>query len=130
MTPAAAQALKVQAATLRLLSRETAIPLPEVIAFDASCNNDIGAPYLCMSFVPGCPVSKAWFDAPGLLLEERRRRTLSSLGRNVAQLFKFRFRGLGSPRVSADGALAVGPCYHWDESDDVSVAVVASGPFD
>lgn len=130
LTDDAARALESQVTTLRLLASETAIPVPRVLAFDASCNNEIGAPYLCMSFVPGSPVIKAWFDPACQSLEKRRLRTLATLARCVARLSKFRFQRIGSPQLAEDGSLTVGPCYHWHENDDGTVRVVKSGPFD
>ena len=100
LTDDAARALESQVTTLRLLASETAIPVPRVLAFDASCNNEIGAPYLCMSFVPGSPVIKAWFDPACQSLEKRRLRTLATLARCVARLSKFRFQRIGSPQLS------------------------------
>ncbi|KAL2023920.1 hypothetical protein VTK56DRAFT_697 [Thermocarpiscus australiensis] len=97
MTDDAALALESQVTTLRLLARETSIPVPEVMAFDTTCDNDIRAPYLCMSFLPGHSVSKAWFDSTGATsLEDRRLRILRTLSVYVAQLSRFRFQKIGS----------------------------------
>jgi aminoglycoside phosphotransferase (APT) family kinase protein len=130
LTDDAARALESQVTTLRLLEKETTIPVPRVFAFDVSCDNEIGAPYLCMSLVPGRPVIEAWFDPACQSLEERRQRILATLAQHVAQLSKFRFERIGSPRLAEDGSLTVGRCYNWHENDDGSVRVVTSGPFD
>lgn len=130
LTDSAARALESQVTTLRILASETTIPVPRVLAFDVSCDNEIGAPYLCMSFVTGRPVIKAWFDPACQSLEERRLRILATLARCMAQLSKFRFQKIGSPKLAEDGSFTVGTCYHWHENDDGTVRVVTSGPFD
>jgi aminoglycoside phosphotransferase (APT) family kinase protein len=57
MTPAAAEALQSQAATMRLIREKTAVPIPEIYSLDTTGNNEIGAPYIYMSLVLGRPVS-------------------------------------------------------------------------
>ena len=129
LTGAAAHALESQVAVMRFVSKETTIPVPAVHDFDTGIGNEIGAPYICMSFLPGRPVSKAWFDESGPTpLEHRRISILESVARAVAQLSSFSFAAIGSPH-DVNGALAIGPCYHWKENDDYSVNVTASGPY-
>lgn len=131
MTDDAARALESEVTTLRLLATKTSIPVPKVIAFDTTCDNDIKAPYLCMSFVPGQSVSKAWFDSTGpTSVEERRLRILKTLSGCMAQLSRFRFQKIGSLHSMEDGSLFIGPCYDYHENDDGTLRVVASGPFD
>ncbi|KAK4096046.1 kinase-like protein [Parathielavia hyrcaniae] len=49
-----------EAATLELVRRTTDIPVPDVVAFDASRANEIGYEWLLMSTVPGTPVYYRW----------------------------------------------------------------------
>lgn len=129
LTGTAASAIRSQVTALRLIKRETTIPVPDIYAFDVTCDNEIGAPYICMSFMPGVQASKAWFeDIDPAKLENRRLRTLTSLAPALAQLSNFAFREIGSLQ-DAEGELVLGPCYDWRENDDNTLSVVASGPY-
>jgi aminoglycoside phosphotransferase (APT) family kinase protein len=140
-TEAAKQAFTSQVFTMRFIRKETTIPIPEVYAFDTTVANEIGAPYILMSFIPGFTVGSLWFDQTGPTpLEERRLRTLDSVAKAMAQLQKFRFDKIGAlqshPGPSADIA-TVGPCFRWDENvvnDDngreVNIQVDEFGPFE
>lgn len=131
MNAAAAHALESQVVTLHLLSRKTTIPVPEIYAFDTTNTNEIGYLYICMSFISGQAVSKAWFDdTTPTLLEDRRLRILTFLSQSLAQLSKFSFEKIGSLHEEVDGSLIVGPCYDWQENDDNTVNIVESSPFD
>lgn len=130
MTETAALAIRSQVATLRLIKSQTTIPVPEIYGFDTTCNNEIGAPYICMSFMPGVPVSTAWFDDLDYpRLEARRLRILTSLSRALAQLSKFSFKKIGSLQGKEE-PFSIGPCHDWRENDDDTLSVVASGPYD
>ncbi|KAL1842907.1 hypothetical protein VTK73DRAFT_2971 [Phialemonium thermophilum] len=125
------RALESQAATLRLLSSRTTIPVPEVYALDTSRNNEIGAPFICTSFLPGKTVIKTWFEDSGPIpMEERRLLTLTSLAGCMAQLSAFAFDKIGSLCGDSPDAIPLGPCFDWDEKDDGTIGVDASGPFD
>lgn len=87
MTPTAARAMESQVATMHLIRNKTTIPVPEIYALDTTSDNEIGAPYICMSFLPGKPVSEVWFGGPSgtLSQEELRLRILASLSGAMAQ---------------------------------------------
>ncbi|KAK3353980.1 hypothetical protein B0T25DRAFT_455669 [Lasiosphaeria hispida] len=130
-TPVAVRAMESQVATLRLLKLHTEIPIPEVYSYDTTINNAIGAPYICMSFIPGRDLGDVWFD-PDLPtpLEERRVRAMKAIARSCAELAE-----LGSfPKIGSlfmDGQEAtVGPCYHWSSEGNNKWRVVESGPYD
>ncbi|KAK1764834.1 hypothetical protein QBC33DRAFT_546159 [Phialemonium atrogriseum] len=131
MTKTAARALESQATVMRLIARKTSVPVPAVYAFDTSSNNEISAPYICTSFIPGETVSKVWFDETGPIpLEDRRLRILESTSRAIAQLSHFSFEKIGSPYEEVDGSLTLDPCYDWHENDDGNVCIVGTGPYD
>ena len=130
MTKTAARALASQVTVMRLIAGNTSVPVPTVFAFDTSSSNEINAPYICMSFVPGETVSKSWFDANGPVpLEDRRLRILESTSQAMAQLSRFRFDKIGSPYEEINGSLTLDPCYDWRENDDGSVRIVGTGPY-
>jgi aminoglycoside phosphotransferase (APT) family kinase protein len=132
MTPAAERALRSQAATMRLIRQQTTVPVPEIYDLDTTVNNKIGAPYICMSFVPGRPVSRVWFDdSVSRPREELRRSILASVARAMAQFSRLHgFDRIGSVMEAEEGSISIGPVYEWREDDDGSVVIEASGPFD
>ncbi|RYC80709.1 hypothetical protein BFJ63_vAg16406 [Fusarium oxysporum f. sp. narcissi] len=131
MTPIAAHAMESQVATMRLIRNKTTIPVPEVYALDTTDNNEIGAPYICMSFIPGKPVSEVWFDHSGTVpREELRLRILANLSRTMAQFSCLAFDQMGSIMEDGSGANVIGPFYDWHEGEDGRLHVAASGPLD
>ncbi|KEY70172.1 hypothetical protein S7711_03393 [Stachybotrys chartarum IBT 7711] len=131
LTTEASQSMESHVATVRLLRQETQIPVPEILAMDTSSANEIGAPYICMTFVPGKSVSKVWFDGTGAIPQEQLRlNILKSVAQNMAQLSNLSFNKIGSIMASEGEQAVIGPCFDWKESDDGSVAVTTSGPFD
>lgn len=131
LTATAAHAMESQVDTLRLIASMTAIPVPQVYGFDTTTSNVIGAPYICMSLVPGQTLATAWFDTTlPTPLEDRRLRTLTALAQCLAQLAQFSFPKIGSIHKGENGDLTVGPCYDWKEKEDGTVHIIASGPYD
>ncbi|KAI0403042.1 kinase-like domain-containing protein [Xylaria palmicola] len=133
LTQTAADAMESQAATLRLIRSKTTIPVPEIYALDTSVDNEIGAPYLCMSYLPGKTVSKVWFGYEGALpRDEFRLRILTSLSQAMAQLSCFSFDRMGSIIGGGSDSTVIGPAYGWESMEDGSlqVQVTASGPYD
>lgn len=124
---------------MRLIAEQSGVPLPKVYEFDATMSNEIGAPYIVMSFIPGCTVASKWFDNTAPTdLEERRLRTLETVAEAMSQRQKFRFEKIGSLQFSdatAGGEIGIGPCYEYDEgvfgNEDYEqkLAVDAFGPF-
>ncbi|PTB81791.1 hypothetical protein M440DRAFT_1396958 [Trichoderma longibrachiatum ATCC 18648] len=130
MTPTAAQAMESQVATMQLIRNRTSIPVPEIYAFDTTANNEIGAPYLCMSFLPGRPVSQLWFgDSGALRLEKLRLRILTSVSQAMAQLSCLEFGTMGALMEEDSGAAVVGPLYDCDEQEDGSIKFTSLGPY-
>ncbi|OTB18766.1 hypothetical protein K445DRAFT_8790 [Daldinia sp. EC12] len=130
-TEAAARALESQVATMHLIAQKTSIPIPQVYDFDTTDDNAIGAPYICMSFIPGTPVSQVWFrDTDIMRREELRLNILRSLAGAMAQLSQFTFDKMGSISSVDPSSASLSPCYAWYEGDDGTMQVVTSGPFD
>ncbi|MCJ1356642.1 MAG: hypothetical protein MMC33_006637 [Icmadophila ericetorum] len=90
-----AQALRSEALTMRLIKRETYIPIPELYAFDASFQNGLGCTYLLMEYIDGLPLNQTnqWLDetVSELVLEERRIRILDQIAEAVVQLNQLTF---------------------------------------
>ncbi|POR36282.1 Uncharacterized protein TPAR_03534 [Tolypocladium paradoxum] len=131
LTATTARALESQCATMRLVRSTTTIPVPEVYSLDTTIDNEIGAPYVCMSFVPGRAVSKAWFDDSNTMpREELRLAILTSLSQTMARFSHLTFDKIGSVMEDKDGLTFIDPSYDWHENHDGSLQVRASGPFD
>lgn len=128
LTQDAANAMESQVATMRLIREKTAIPVPEVFALDTTDNNPIGAPYICMSFIPGKLVSKIWFDGTLARQEQVRLEILTNLARIMAQFSTLNFDAMGSflPEQSP-----LGPIFDWEvpEEERVPMQIRRSGPF-
>ena len=116
-TPDSSRALKSSARTMQFLKANTTIPLPEVYHYSSSVDNEIGVPYILMSFLEGKPVYEAWWDeSESQTREERRLRILNSTAEAMSQLAKFQFSQTGS--VLFDDTLTItgiGDCTIPDE---------------
>lgn len=125
------EALESQVQTINYIKEHTSIPVPEVFHLDTTANNEIGAPYIAMSYISGRTVSRLWFNASGHTpLEERRRNILKQLAQAMSQLNRLQFDKIGSLRASSQSSgHDIGPCYDWDEAEDRTVGVASSGPF-
>lgn len=130
MTATAAQALESQAATMRLIRKTTTVPVPEIYDLDTTANNEIGAPYICMSFLPGRRVSDVWFaDSGTLSREELRLRILANLSKTMAGFSCLGFDKLGSVMEDKAGVTFIGPVYTSHDNEDGSFRIEASGPY-
>ncbi|RDW65845.1 phosphotransferase family protein [Aspergillus mulundensis] len=117
----AISAMISEAQTMRLIKRETTIPLPEVLDFSPTISNPIGCPYIVMTYIPGIPLHTWWYEKQdGLDLETiraRRTRTLEGIAQAMVQLSKFTFSTGGSLVFNKDGSLdptRTGPLRYWD----------------
>ncbi|RFN47676.1 altered inheritance of mitochondria protein 9, mitochondrial [Fusarium flagelliforme] len=85
MSKAAADALKSQVATMRLIRKKTKVPVPEVYSFDATDANEINAPFICLEFIPGQTVSDIWLDSRDETFRNQLRlKILTSLAKTMA----------------------------------------------
>jgi aminoglycoside phosphotransferase (APT) family kinase protein len=127
MTKTAADALASQVATMRLIRQKTEAPVPEIYDWDPTNNNEIGAPFICMAFLPGEPTSRVWFDLSNgpEAREELRLNILTSLSSIMAQFSSISFDKIGSIMVEEDGSFILGPAFNWLEQDDGSIQVSA-----
>lgn len=58
-----------EVATVRWLRRFTSVPVPEIIAFDASSDNEIGFEWILMSFIAGTSAYSLWRKIPMITKE-------------------------------------------------------------
>ena len=138
----AARALRSEVFTMRLIHRETTIPMPQVHGFDDTLENEIGCPFTVMDYIEGINGRTSWFDRSidTTLLEQHRAKTLRDVAKAMQQLGKFTYGLCGAPEYSGGGNLSnVGPLRIPDAdamlqkmgSDDVdnSPAFCEIGPF-
>lgn len=127
MTKTAADALASQVAVMRLVRQKTKAPVPEIYDWDSTNNNEIGAPFICMAFLPGKTVSHVWFDqSNGTEAREKLRlNILTSLSNVMAQFDSISFDKIGSITAAQDASFSLGPTYHWLEKDDGSIEITA-----
>lgn len=115
----AARALTSEALTMKLLKRETTIPILEVYSFDASFDNCINCPFILMEFMTGVPLYNYWFGegASKELLEQRRTLTLQDLAAAMVQLNKFTYTLGGELTFGGDcNPTGIGPMRALDMS--------------
>ncbi|KAL4967824.1 phosphotransferase family protein [Aspergillus stella-maris] len=103
-----ASSIASEANTMRLLRRETSIPLPEVVDFSSTTDNPLHCPYIIMCFVTGAPLYNVWFghrlnkDVSHETTHSRRVRALEGISKAMLQLDKFTS---SSPATLRDGTL-------------------------
>lgn len=54
--------LESEAQTMRMIRRETSIPVPEVFAFDSSLDNELRCPFILMKKTRGRSMFHGWYD--------------------------------------------------------------------
>ncbi|KAJ4018058.1 hypothetical protein NW752_001969 [Fusarium irregulare] len=91
MSKAAADALKSQVATMRLIRKKTKLPVPEVFSFDETDKNEINAPFICQEFIPA---------------------------KTMAQFSSLSFDRIGSIMEAEDGSNFLGPIFEWNHEDE------------
>ncbi|KAK3710432.1 hypothetical protein LTR37_010275 [Vermiconidia calcicola] len=92
-----ARLLRSTALTMRLIGSFTTVPVPKVITYDTSMENDIGTPFILMSCLRGQNARIAWSSDHGRVPKERRRQNLlRTLAEAIPDLSVLRFRKSGS----------------------------------
>ncbi|KAF2757812.1 hypothetical protein EJ05DRAFT_501333 [Pseudovirgaria hyperparasitica] len=137
-----AAALRSEALTMRLIRRSTSIPVPEIFSFNSSLDNDLGVPFILMSFADGASAYEVWFDKSIATNELQARRTqlLEDLAAAMIQLDRFAFKTGGAPVFGEDGDITeIGPMRCTDHQrmlerldtndDDETPLYYTAGPF-
>jgi hypothetical protein len=93
---------------MRLLKRETTIPIPEVLDFSATTRNPLRCPYIIMSFITGLPLYDVWFghrlgSSDSDTNRAHRIRVLEGIASAMSQLARFSFRTGGRVLFGSDG---------------------------
>jgi len=115
----AARALESEALTMRMLTKNTSMPIPLVHAFDPSMQNPLGCPYILMDYLNGRPLHERWHNDEAFRnkdeLKAFRARTLETLTTSMAQLTLFTYNQSGSLSFDAQGNFyELGPARVYD----------------
>ena len=83
-----------EAATLQFVRKNTSIPVPQIIAFDPSADNELGFEWILMTKLPGVPLEALW-ESPDLVWDSRVQIT-KTLAVYLKQLRNFKFPLIGN----------------------------------
>lgn len=123
-----------EAATLDFIQQNTDVPVPTVIAFDASNDNALCFEWMLLEHMPGKPLKQHWKSLP----LEKKRALVKRIALYVVQLFRARIQGIGNlyhSATSRDDAVdqtnfrvgrIVSHEFFWD---DRTTQVFPRGPF-
>lgn len=105
---------------MKYIQKNSKLPIPEVLAYDASLLNEIKAPFTVISFLQGKSVSILWND-PDVekpVLEARRQKLLHSLADIMCTLSTTTFPRAGTLWFPEEhGPPVVGDSYRLDKDD-------------
>ncbi|KAK3691648.1 hypothetical protein LTR37_018527 [Vermiconidia calcicola] len=94
-----------EVATIKFLRTKTKMPLPEIIAFDESNDNDLGLEWILMDFIPGCELRFAWRKMP----MSKKELLVKQLAMYQSELLDQTFEQIGSIHgISEDGTAELG----------------------
>ena len=139
----AARALKAEALTLQLFSRETDIPVPQILFFDTLMDNELRCAFILMDYIDAVPLQEVWFNSQASKdsLERMRLQSLCDVAKAMAQLSKFGFARGGLPLFDDKGLeiMNIGPEIRQDyasmlnrqfsDTEDSLAVYYEAGPF-
>ncbi|KAI5359095.1 putative aminoglycoside phosphotransferase, protein kinase-like domain superfamily [Septoria linicola] len=81
--------LRESALGMKFIRNKTDLPIPRLIDYDTTMDNEIGAPFIVMSFLSGKPIEEAWPQQEGedfAVTDARRQTILQSLAKTMRLL--------------------------------------------
>ena len=95
-----ARTLRIELQAQKIIYEETTIPVPNVIFYDTTFDNELGAPFSIVTWLEGTRICEAWdaYGGPGTR-EQRRLRMLESIADAMAQLLKWSTTQIGVPAL-------------------------------
>jgi len=94
-----------EAAVLTWLNKNTTIPVPDLVAFDSTSNNELNREYLIMSRCPGVPLSDVYNSLDAIQLDG----VLLQLMDMLAELHRHPFSHIGGFSLSAERDVVPAP---------------------
>ena len=86
-----------EVATINFVRQNTDIPVPQILAFDDSSENELGFEWILMEMLPGGTLRTKWRK----LSEEVKRELVKQVAKYQAQLFHHKFPAIGNNFISA-----------------------------
>jgi len=111
------EVLQAEIDTMQYIRAHTAVPVPDVYAYDLNPDNDIGAQFMLIEKLPGKVLYWAWDE----LSLENKISVISELAQALVELSSLHFDAIGS--IQGNGQ--IGPLYHRTPGGGVS----SMGPF-
>ncbi|SLM39289.1 Protein kinase-like domain [Lasallia pustulata] len=113
MAASAEKIMENQVATYRYLRRYTTIPVPDVYAFNARNNVEVGPPFMLLDYIHGTAADSIEELELGTN-EEAVRQALKQLASMMVELGACKFDRIGSIFQNADGNFEIGPLVETD----------------
>ena len=89
--------LRCTALAMRMIEIKTDVPLPRVIAYDCSFDNDIQAPFMLMTCIDGTGARQVWNSDEGAVPKEvRRQNILKGMAQAMSGLRNLKYSKSGS----------------------------------
>lgn len=104
-TPNHAECLRAEALSLRYIRRTCNTPVPDLLGYDTTFDNEIHAPFIMMTFINGKTAYGLWCDDGPISPEEReekREKFLRNLAAAMAPLSTLTFDKIGMPHFDDD----------------------------
>lgn len=115
--------------TLRFLRRRTEVPVPDVVAFDDSNDNEIGFEWILMERMPGVSAYKRWRT----MTTFQKVALVQSIAELQAQIFRHEFSRIGTLMAGSDESShaetpgeMVSNMFFWSDHFDYNIA---RGPY-
>ncbi|SPO01591.1 uncharacterized protein DNG_04264 [Cephalotrichum gorgonifer] len=108
------RALASEAETMKMLKKETTIPLPDVIDYCSTVHNELKCPYMLITYISGYSLYDVWWGEQFGIHDHKtnsrcRRQALEDIASAMSQLRKFTFEKGGFLEFDPDGKPSVGP---------------------
>ena len=129
--------------SIKFIGERTKCPVPEVVAYNDTLDNTLGAPYILMKACTGKRAAEVWHDAhpilntwdedtvdfPSAELAAKRSRMLRSLAQAMAELRHLEFDKTGAlcfDNGDANGKPTVGSLWEWNIDPDLTAEDMAT----
>lgn len=112
--------LRAEALTMQFIARHTIAPIPRIYYFDASLENELGAPFILMEFIEGKRAAYLWSEDNTVHpMSLKRRNLLRSTAEAMSCLRDLEFDGFGTLRFLEgyeDKPIITHSWYSYDDS--------------
>ena len=100
--------------TLRYIKKHTGMPVPDILAYSTTCDNELGHPYMLMTFLEGIQATRLWYKNAGSPETDKWRcNMLKSLANTMSKLQNLRFATGGRLdfKTDDDATPEIAPAY-------------------